>query len=156
MRTKLTALAALAVAAVTLTAVASAGSTAAKQRVAIQVTKSGFVLTPLIAGPIKSDTGNGSAVNFCCWTQRSIMRNGQAIEINNPQMTLTGKHGTLVTRNVIEWVDVPDGYSLFTGTWKVIRATGVYAGLTGGGGAAGVSLPNGNTNAKFEGFLNSK
>ena len=155
MRTKLTTIAALAVAAVTLTAVASAGSTTAKQRVAIQVTESGFVLTPLTAGPIKSDTGRGSAVNFCCWTRRFITRNGQPIEINNPQMTLTGKHGTIVTRNVIGWIDVPDGYSVFTGTWKVIRATGAYAGLTGGGGAAGVSLPDGNPNVKFEGFLDS-
>jgi hypothetical protein len=153
MRTKLAAIAALAIAAITLTAVASAGSTATKQRVGIQVTKGGFVLTPLTAGPIKPDTGTAS---FCCWTQRSIIRDGQAIDINNPQMTLTGKQGTLVTRNVIGWTDVPDGYSLFTGTWKVIRATGVYAGLTGGGGAAGVGLPNGNTNAMFEGFLNSK
>jgi hypothetical protein len=149
-------MAALAVAAVTLTAVASAGSTTAKQRVTIQVTKSGFVLTPLTAGPIKPDTGSGSAVNFCCWTQRFISRNGQSIEINNPRMTLTGKNGTLVARNVIGWIDVPNGYSVFTGTWKVIRARGAYAGLTGGGGAAGVSLPNGNTNVKFEGFLNSK
>jgi hypothetical protein len=153
MRTKLAAIAALAVAAVTMTAVASAGSTAAKQRVAVQVKESGFVLTPLTAGPIKPDTGPAS---FCCWTQRSIMRDGQAIDINNPQMTLTGKHGTLVSRNVIGWIDVPDGYSLFTGTWKIIRATGVYAGLTGGGGAAGVGLPNGNTKATFEGFLKAK
>ena len=153
MRTKLAALAALAVAAVTLTAVASAGSTTAKQRVAIQVKEGGFVLTPLTAGPIKPDTGPAS---FCCWTQRFITRNGQAIEIDNPQMTLTSKHGTLVARNVNGWIDVPDGYSLFTGTWKVVRATGVYAGITGGGGTAGVGLPNGNTNAMFEGFLNSK
>jgi hypothetical protein len=153
MRTKLTAIAALAVAAVTLTAVASAGSTTAKQRVAIQV-KGGFVLTPLTAGPIKPDSGTAS---FCCWTQRPIIRNGQSIDINNPQMTLTGKHGTLVTRNVIGWTDVPDGYSLFTGTWRIIRATGVYAGLTGGGGAAGVSgFPDGTTKATFEGFLDSK
>jgi hypothetical protein len=153
MRRALTAIAALAVAAVTLTAVASAGSTTTKQLVTIQVTKSGFVLTPLTAGPIKPDTGPAS---FCCWTQRFITRNGQAIEINNPKMTLTGKNGTLVTRNVIGWIDVPNGYSVFTGTWKIIGATGAYAGLTGGGGAAGVSLPIGNTNAKFEGFLNPK
>jgi hypothetical protein len=153
MRTKLTAVAALAVAAVTLTAVASAGSTTAKQRVAIHLKgATGFVLTPLTPGPIKPDTGTAT---FCCWTERHIMRNGQAIDINNPQMTLAGKHGTVVTRNVIGWIDVPDGYSLFTGTWKVIHGTGVYAGLTGGGGAAGVGLPNGNSQVTFQGFLNS-
>lgn len=153
MRTKLTAIAAVtAAAAVLLTAVASAGSAAEKQRVTIQV-KDGFVLTPLTAGAIKRDTGTSS---FCCWTQRSITRDGQTVEINNPQMTLTGKRGTLVVRNQIGWIDVPDGFAVFTGTWKVISGTGAYAGLAGGGRGAGVQLANGNTKAQFEGFLNSK
>jgi len=43
-----------------------------------------------------------------------------------------------------------------TGTWKVIRGTGAYAGLTGGGGAVGVALSNGTTRAQFEGFLSLK
>ena len=66
------------------------------------------------------------------------MRDGQAIDINDPQMTLTGKRGTLVARNQIGWVDLPDGWAVFTGTWKVIRGTGDYAGLSGGGRGAGV------------------
>ena len=153
MGTKLTVVAALAVAAVTLTAVASAGSSAGRQRVSIRLTSSGFALTPLTSGSIKPDAG---PVTFCCWTRRSIVRGGESIEINNPQMTLTGKQGTLVTRNVIDWRDVPDGYSLFTGTWKVIHATGAYAGLTGGGNGAGVGLPNGNSEATYVGFLSPK
>ena len=55
-------------------------------------------------------------------------------------MTLTGKRGTVVARNRIEWVDIPDGWAAMTGTWKVIRATGDYAGLSGGGRGAGVML----------------
>jgi hypothetical protein len=153
MRTKLTAIAALTVAAVTLTAAASAGSPPAKQRVAIRFTAKGFVLTPLTSGPIKPDSGT---VAFCCWTPRAIMRGGEAVDIDNPQMTLTGKQGTLVTRNLIGWIDVPDGYSLFTGTWKVIHATGAYAGLTGGGNGAGVGLPNGSSEAAYVGFLTPK
>ena len=102
MRTKLTAVAALAAAAVTLAAVAAAGPVAAKQRVAIQVKNGNGDVRPdpTDAGAIKPDTGT---VNFCCWTQRSITRDGQAIDINNPQMTLTGKRGTLVARNQIGW-----------------------------------------------------
>ena len=103
-----------------------------------------FVLTPLTPGDIKPDTGTAS---FCCWTDAHIMRDGQAIDINNPQMTLTGKHGTLVARNQIEFVDLPDGLAVFTGTWKVIRGTGDYAGLSGGGRGAGVELGNGNESA---------
>jgi hypothetical protein len=154
MRRKLTTVAVLSATAVTLAAVAAAGPTAAKQRISIQV-KDGapFVLTPLTSGALKPDSG---AASFCCWTQRSIMRDGQAIDINDPRMTLFGKRGTLVARNRIGFVDLPDGWAVFTGTWKVISGTGAYAGLAGGGRGAGVSLANGNTNAQFEGFLSPK
>ena len=154
MRTKLTAIAALAATAATVAAVAVAGPVATKQRIAIQV-KDGapFVLTPLTPGAIKPDTGTAT---FCCWTERSIMRDGQAININDPKWTLTGKLGTIVGRNQIGFVDLPDGWAVFTGTWKVIRGTGAYAGLSGGGRVAGVSLANGNTKAQFEGFLSPK
>ena len=152
MRTKLTAIAAVAVAAVTVAAVAAAGPVAAKQRVVIQQNEKGFVLTPLTPGVIKRDTGTTA---FCCWTERHTMQDGQEVDINNPQMTLTGKRGTLVARNQIGWIDVPDGVAVFTGTWKVISGTGAYAGLAGGGRGAGVDLANGHTKAQFEGFLNS-
>ena len=95
MRRKLTAVAVLAATAVTLAAVAAAGPVAAKQRVAIQL-KGGasFVLTPLTSGAVKRDTGSASS---CCWTRRYVTRDGlRHIEINDPQMTLTGKRGTLV------------------------------------------------------------
>jgi hypothetical protein len=154
---KLTAVAVLALTAVTLAAVAAAGPAAAKQRIAIQLTTGGtnepFVLNPLTAGAIKRDSG---VATFCCWSSRTIMRDGQAIDINDPQLTLTGKRGTLVLRNRIGWVDIPDGWSLFTGTWKVIRGTGAYAGLSGGGRGAGAQLANSTGKSEFDGFLSSK
>ena len=138
---KLTATAALAVAAVTLTSIAAGSPVAAKQRIAIQSKGANdrFVLTPLTPGAIKPDTGTAT---FCCWSSRHIMRDGQAIELNDPQMTLTGKQGTLVARNRIEWVDLPGGWVVMTGTWRVISGTGVYAGLAGGGRGAGVQFAN--------------
>ena len=84
------------------------------------------------------------------------MRDGQAIDINDPQWTFTGKLGTIEGRNRVGFVDLPDGWAVFTGTWKVIRATGAYAGLSGGGRVAGVSPANGNTRAQFEGFLSPR
>jgi hypothetical protein len=156
MSRKLTAVAALAATAATLAAVAGAAPVAAKQRVSIQVTGGAdetFALTALTKGAVKSDTG---VATFCCWTERPITRDGQLIVINNPQMTLTGKRGTLVTRNQVGWIDIPDGLGVFTGTWKVIRGTGVYAGLAGGGRGAGVMLANSDTKATFDGFLNPK
>ncbi len=154
MRRKLTAVAALAATAATLlAAVAAAGPVAAKQRVAIEHTGGSFVLTPLTPGAIKPDAGT---VTFCCWTVRHWVRDGEVIEINDPRMTLSGKRGTLVARNVIGFADVPGGWEVFTGSWKVIRGTGQYAGLSGGGRGAGVSPPNGSTRARFEGFLSPK
>jgi hypothetical protein len=154
MNRKLMTVAALVATAGTLAAVASAGPVAAKQRIAIQVKGQGsFVLTPLTSGAIKRDAGKAT---FCCWTQRSVTRDGQSIEVNNPQMTLTGKRGTLVARNQIGFVDIPDGWAVFTGTWKVIRGTGDYAGLAGGGRGAGVALASGGEKSQFEGFLSPK
>ena len=151
---KLTVVAALVAAAATLAVVATAEPIAAKQRVAIQEkAETSFVLTPLTPGAIKGDAGTAS---FCCWTERHIVRDGQDIDINDPQMTLTLKRGTLVVRNRIGFVDIPDGWAVFTGTWKVIRGTGAYAGASGGGRRAGVQLPNGSVNSRFEGFLTTK
>ena len=84
------------------------------------------------------------------------MRDGQDIDINDPQMTLTVKRGTLVVRSQIEFVDIPDGWAVFTGTWKVIRGTGAYAGLSGGGRRAGIQLPDGNGKSQFDGFLSAR
>jgi hypothetical protein len=112
-----------------------------------------FVLTPLTSGAIQRDSGSAT---FCCWSVSHTVRDGQAIEINDPQMTLTGKRGTLVARNRIGFVDLPDGLAVFTGTWKVISGTGAYAALAGGGRGAGVMLANGNRRSQFEGFLSPK
>jgi hypothetical protein len=125
--------AALALAAAITTGIASAGHAASAERVAI-ISPHGnsglFVLTPLTPGPIVRDAGTATA---CCWTQRFIRRDGQSIEINNPLRTFTGKHGTFTMRAQIGWVDLDGGYSIGTGTWKIVRATGAYAHLEGHG-----------------------
>jgi hypothetical protein len=83
MYTKLSAVAALVVAAaVVASGTASAGHTAAHQRIAI-VNPGGnsgsFALTPLTSGPVKRDSGTATA---CCWAGRVIQRDGQSIEID--------------------------------------------------------------------------
>jgi hypothetical protein len=131
--------------------VASAGPVATRQRVEISLKgRDSFVLKPLTPGAIERDSGQ---VTFCCWSERHIVRDGEDIEINDPRMTLVGKHGTLVTRNRIEWVDLPDGWSIFTGTWKVVGGAGAYAGLGGGGRAGGVRPPGSDGKSRFAGFL---
>jgi hypothetical protein len=154
MRTKLTIVAILVATAATLATVAAAGPLAAKQRVAIQL-KGGasFVLAPMTSGAIKRDTGTASA---CCWTRRHVTRDGLTHEIDDPQLTLIGKRGTLVLRNRIEFFDILDGWAVTTATWKVVRGTGDYARVSGGGSGAGVELANGDAKALFQGFLGPK
>lgn len=153
MNRKLTAIVVIAATAATLAAVAGARPAATKQRVTIDQKAGAFVLTPLTPGAIKSDTGTAT---FCCWTTRHIVRDGQTIDVDNPEMTLTGKHGTLVARNRIEWGDIPDGSSVFAGSWKVVRGTGDYAGLSGGGRVAGLASASSKAKSRFVGVLSRK
>jgi hypothetical protein len=154
MRRMLTTIALLAASAATLTAVATAEPRATRQQVDLQLTGGGsFVLAPMTLGAVKRDTGVAQA---CCWTRRFVTRDGITSEIDDPQMTLVGKRGRLVLRNRIEFFDILDGWTVITGTWKVVRGTGDYAGLTGGGRAAGVILANGNEKALFRGFIGPK
>jgi hypothetical protein len=140
--------------AATLAPVAAADPLAAKQRVTIQLKGAGsFVLAPMTSGAVKRDTGSVSA---CCWTRRFITRGGLTNEIDDPRVTLRGKRGTLVLRNRIEFSDIPDGWAVFTGTWKIVRGTGAYAGLSGGGHGAGIQLADGSAKALYEGFLTPK
>ena len=149
----LTAAAAVVAATATLVTVAAAEPVAAKQRIAIQMKgqNHSFVLTPLTPGTIKRDSGTAS---FYGYTARHITRDGQAIEINNPKIALTGKHGTLVIQAQLEWIDIANGWAVANLTWKVIAGgTGDYADTSGSGRAAGVTPPHTKLLARFDGFL---
>ena len=143
-------------AAVTVTSVAAASPVAARQRVAITAsgvaspTSSGkFVLIPLDAGALEVDRGTETST----WTTRVVMRDGQRVEIANWVTTCQGKRGTLVLRLRIEHVDAGNDYVVGTGTWKVVRGTGEYAGVTGSGGVGTMYRHGGRWNERREGFL---
>jgi hypothetical protein len=143
-------------AAVTLTSVAAAGPDAAKQRVVItsQASQSGkvspFVLTPLRTGALKADSGTQTAGSS---SGRTVIREGQRVEIYDGVGTLKGKRGSLVIRLRTEYVDGGNGYHVGTGTWKVVRGTGQYAQIIGGGRTGTVWLDRGPWSSRSEGFL---
>lgn len=147
-------------AAVALTSVAAAGPEAAKQRVAIDMKilpEGRFVLTPLQAGALKSDSGRITTVERVLQMHgRVVMRDGQRVTIYYPTIwTLEGQRGALTIRERNEWVDVGNDDGVAFGTWKVLRGTGQYAELAGGSrsGHAGLGVP---WYARQEGYLSPK
>lgn len=144
-------------AAATLTAIASAKPQASKQRVAItsQAAKtirvSRAVLTPLQPGPLKRDSGTYTTT---FGTERVVVREGQEVSIfEGGRATFKGKRGSFVIRYRDEYVNSGNGYNVGTGTWKVVRGTGQYAHVTGGGRTGNVSLDRGPWSSRNEGFL---
>jgi hypothetical protein len=154
MRKSLTAAAVL----VALAVVIPAGARTARAAQQITIEASGasgesFVLTPMTSGRIRADKG---VLNSCCWTTSHVVRAGESLEVNDPHLTFTGAHGTLRFRNRIEWVDLPDGWSVFTGTWKAVGGTGVYRSLSGSGRVTGVSTATGFVRVRLFGSLTAK
>ena len=156
MKTRYVVLVAL-IAAVTLTSIAAAGSSATKQRVQIDIKSPGdtfdtFVLTPLQAGAIERDSGTQEC--FAGESHRTVVRDGQEAHIwDCPARTFVGKQGKLVLRTRFTWNDALR-YNIATGTWKVVSGTGQYARITGAGRSAYVG---GATwmRARYQGFLTS-
>lgn len=145
-------------AALTLTAIPATGADAAKQRVAVNIkfhTKT-FVLLPLKAGPLKRDAGTmiDNAPNAPC---RDVIRDGQKVNVcNGGRWTLEGERGTLTIRTQENWVNPGSGgCGIAFGTWKVVRGTGEYARVTGGGRSA-YDAHCQTWYARHEGFLTSR
>jgi hypothetical protein len=145
MKVRLTVLLALATA-VSIAAGAAATPGVAKQRVAISARPSDsgpgtFVLTPLGSGALGQDSGK---VRVAWSGGRTVTRQGQEISIYDMTFTYGGKLGTLTIRERSEWVDVSNENArgvdyrpaVAVGTWKVVRGTGQYAGIAGGGRSA--------------------
>lgn len=157
MKAHLTAIVVLAVA-VTLVSTAAGSPDGARQRVTIttQAPKttsvSPFVLTPMQTGPIKPDSGR--VIADPPTTDRTVMRDGQDVSVYVGTSTWKGKLGSLVIRTRAEWSEAGNGYNASTETWKVVRGTGQYAGITGGGRGTSVWFePNDHWSSRFQGFL---
>lgn len=150
-------------AAVSLLSVASAGSQATKQRISIladfdtQTGTATWQLIPLSAGPLKRD--KGTSVGGGSIGAPKLLDGQRVIPITGSD-SLTSKLGTLVISQklVITYVDgiggaVGNRYHAGIGTWRVVRGTGAYKGVTGGGRYADVGLPNGFVRVNQEGWV---
>jgi len=146
----------VALAAAALASLAAAGPGVAKQRVSFAIRgdtgpNGTFVLTPLQAGALKRDSGSAAVA---ITGPRVVVLDGQKIEKYASTWTFTGKRGTLTTRERLDWIDTGDSF-IGVGTWKVVRGTGKYAGVTGKGRSAHVGHNHGNGAwiIRHDGFL---
>ena len=121
------------------------------------------VLVPLRDGALGRDSGSfGPLDETIFWTSapdRTLIRDGQKVDIYTVVWIFTGDHGTLTFRERSEWHDLGndadgdgqnDGVGI--GTWKVVLGTGDYAGARGGGRSAHEGLGR-SWYARYEGFL---
>jgi hypothetical protein len=143
-------------AAITLASVASAGPTATKQRVQFDTKYPGhtFTLMALQTGALKGDSGSARCTEES--DQREVLRDGQQAWVwDCSTFVITGKRGTLVLRSTYTWIEAGGPYNIATGTWKVVRGTGVYAGVTGGGRSARVGTVS-TERARYQGYLTTR
>lgn len=56
----------------------------------------------------------------------------------------------------VEWVDAGNGYTVGTGTWKVVRGSGGYANIAGGGWSAHLWIGQNARSWRLEGVLSQK
>lgn len=148
--------------ATSLASTASAGSDAATQRIVItsRLVEGRFVLVPSTTGALERDAGT---VSVASGTTRNTMRAGQHVSVfPRAVYTFRGRLGSFTIRERTEWVEVSNvntkyGYppGVAIGTWTLVRGTGQYANLTGGGGSghAGLGRP---WLAQHEGLLTAR
>ena len=130
---------------VTVASVASGGPSATKQRIAIEgklvlaTNKGRWTLIPLSAGPLERDSGTlvGGGV-----IKPPIIRNGQRVTVVIGKDAHSGKNGNFIATQVVESVTAGRGAAAARGTWKFHGKTGVYKGVTGGGGFGSASPAN--------------
>ena len=139
---------------------AAAAAPDAKQRVVIDLSlypSQSFLFRPQ-AGPLEGDSGRVAKIPES--EGRELVRNGQGVTTYVRIWTLKGKRGVLTIRERSDWVrlgadvngDGWQGDSVAHGTWKVVRGTGQYAQVTGGGGSGHAGLGD-VWHGRLEGFL---
>jgi len=120
--------------------IASGGHSALKQRVAIEGNfqlsngKGTFTLIPLTPGPLKRVSG--TLVGTGKFKPAFIRTNGQRVTVIIGEDRHSTTLGTFRITQRVESVEAGRGWTADTGTWSFEAGTGVYEGVSGGGGFA--------------------
>ena len=80
-------------------------------------------------------------------------RNGMKVLNAVRRPTLNGKDGTLQLVQRYDMSEMQNGVRVQVGTWRIAKGTGAYAGAKGGGRYVGVSMRNGRTFVRQEGWV---
>lgn len=80
-------------------------------------------------------------------------RNGMKVSSTIRRPTLGGKEGTLQLVQRYDSSEMQNGVRVQSGTWRIAKGTGAYAGAKGGGRYVGVSMRNGRTFVRQEGWV---
>jgi hypothetical protein len=153
-------LAALALVSLVLVCTAFAGSEVTRQRIAIEGRfdttsgKSAWRLVPVSGGPLGRDSGKGTGTGNA--KMAVVKPNGQSVIPLTGGDSLRSALGTLELTENVGSHDAGNGFSADTGTWKLVGATGAYAGYRGGGGFAAVGTPRGIVNFRTDGYVSKR
>jgi hypothetical protein len=139
------------------TAYAGSGeATVQRQRVAINMVvddsadTGAFTVKPLTPGRMKSDKGTvimgGAAFG-------ETVRNGMSVVEVERRPSLDGRRGTLVLVQRFDTHEIQNGVRVGVGTWKIKSGTGTYSRIKGGGRYVAVSMTNGRTLVRQEGWV---
>jgi hypothetical protein len=153
------ALLAIAIGAAHAGATAYAGSgeaTAQRQRVAINMVvddsadTGAFTVKPLTPGRVRSDKGTVIMGGFAFG---DTVRNGMKVREMERRPSLAGRRGTLVLEQRFDTHEMQNGMQVGVGTWTIKSGTGTYSRIRGGGRYVAVSMTNGRTLVRQEGWV---
>jgi hypothetical protein len=115
---------------------------AKKQRIAIEIKlplstpKGQFALRTLTSGSLIADKGSTMFTSGPVPVFMGRIIGGQRVDRFRGTTMLTSPRGTLVLRLQQDFVSAGNNYQVATGTWAVVKGTGQYEGLAGGGRSA--------------------
>ena len=113
-----------------------------------------FVLTTLSRGGLEADVGRGENTG----EQSAIVveKTGQSTRKVVFTNALRGRNGTFQVIGRVKSASAGNGFGADRGTWTFRGLTGAYAGYSGGGGVAVVSMPTGKLIYRLEGYVSKR